>query len=53
LRCPLCDAPLVYENSQIGGVNVRQQEQWDYYECPGKCGTFQYRERVRKLRRIR
>ena len=52
LRCPICDARLVYESSHIGGISQRQQEQWDYYECPGKCGTFQYREGTRKLSRI-
>src|SRR5262249_2738482 len=38
LVCPTCDAQLVYQDSHIGGVSDRQQEQWDYYECPGKCG---------------
>jgi CheY-like chemotaxis protein len=49
--CPLCDRPLRYVTSQIGGVSVRNPEQWDYFECPTGCGTFQYRHRTRKLRR--
>jgi CheY-like chemotaxis protein len=52
LICPNCDAPLVYQRSHIGGVNERHTEQWDYYECSGDCGAFQYRERTRKLRRV-
>jgi CheY-like chemotaxis protein len=51
LRCPLCDHPLTYECSHIGGVSDRHPEQWDYYVCPASCGTFQYRQRTRKLRR--
>ena len=49
--CPLCDRPLVYERSHIGGVSDRQREQWDYYMC-NSCGAFQYRQRTRKLRRV-
>lgn len=52
LTCPLCDRPLTYVRSHIGGVSVRYQEQWDYYECSGGCGSFQYRQRTRKLRRV-
>jgi two-component system, cell cycle response regulator DivK len=52
LICPDCDAPLVYQRSHIGGVSERHPEQWDYYECSAECGTFQYRERTRKLRRV-
>lgn len=52
LVCPTCDAQLVYQDSHIGGVSDRQQEQWDYFECPGKCGRFQYRQRTRKTRRL-
>jgi CheY-like chemotaxis protein len=52
LRCPTCDRPLVYERSNIGGVSERHAEQWDYFTCSGTCGTFQYRHRTRKLRRI-
>ncbi len=51
LMCPSCDRTLRYLHSHIGGVSIRHQEQWDYFECPGNCGTFQYRERTRKLRR--
>lgn len=52
LVCPACDQPLSYERSHIGGVNARSSEQWDYYECSSGCGTFQYRHRTRKLRRM-
>jgi CheY-like chemotaxis protein len=51
LVCPSCERQLRYLRSHIGGVSVRYQEQWDYFECPGGCGTFQYRERTRKLRK--
>jgi hypothetical protein len=51
LLCPNCDRPLSYDRSHIGGVSERHQEQWDYFEC-GACGTFQYRQRTRKLRRL-
>ena len=50
LVCPTCDQPLVYSRSHVGGVNARSSEQWDYFECPAGCGTFQYRQRTRKLR---
>ncbi len=52
LVCPQCDRPLVYRRSHIGGVSVKHPEQWDYFECPHNCGTFQYRERTRKLRKV-
>jgi CheY-like chemotaxis protein len=52
LVCPQCDYALVYRRSHIGGVSARHPEQWDYYECPNNCGTFQYRERTRKLRKV-
>jgi CheY-like chemotaxis protein len=52
LVCPLCDVPLGYLRSYIGGVSIRHPEQWDYYECNNGCGTFQYRQRTRKLRKI-
>ena len=51
LKCPGCDRPLTYDRSHIGGVSQRHSEQWDYFFCPGPCGTFQYRHRTRKLRR--
>lgn len=52
LICSECIKPLRYQHSQIGGVNERHAEQWDYFECPTGCGTFQYRQRTRKLRHI-
>jgi two-component system, cell cycle response regulator DivK len=51
LICPQCDQALIYLRSHIGGVSARHPEQWDYFECPAGCGTFQYRERTRRLRR--
>ena len=52
LMCPSCDRPLVYEQSHIGGVSAKHPEQWDDFICP-TCGTFEYRHRTRKLRRVR
>ena len=52
LVCPQCDASLTYDHSNIGGVSARHSEQWDYYGCPAGCGTFQYRQRTRKLRKV-
>lgn len=52
LVCPSCDTPLAYRDSHIGGVSEHHIEQWDYYQCPAKCGTFQYRQRTRKLRKL-
>jgi two-component system cell cycle response regulator DivK len=52
LVCPTCDRALQYLRSHIGGVSARYAEQWDYFECTGGCGTFQYRHRTRKLRRV-
>jgi DNA-binding response OmpR family regulator len=52
LLCPLCNRWLTYEHSHIGGVNDRRTEQWDYYVCSASCGTFQYRQRTHKLRRV-
>ena len=51
LVCPVCDRLLISRRSHIGGVSARHSEQWDYYECPAGCGTFQYRQRTRSLRR--
>jgi CheY-like chemotaxis protein len=51
LMCPSCDRPLAYQESYVGGVSQRHVEQWDYYRC-SECGTFQYRQRTRKLRRV-
>jgi CheY-like chemotaxis protein len=50
LTCPSCDRPLTYARSHIGGVSNRHPEQWDYFTCQC-CGTFQYRQRTRTLRR--
>ena len=52
LVCPVCDKPLYYRRSHVGGVSERNSEQWDYFECEAGCGTFQYRQRTRKLRRV-
>jgi DNA-binding response OmpR family regulator len=51
LTCPACDRPLRYEHSHVGGVSERHREQWDYYACTN-CGTFQYRQRTRRIRRV-
>ena len=51
LMCPSCDRLLAYHESYVGGVSQRHPEQWDYYRC-SECGTFQYRQRTRKLRRV-
>jgi CheY-like chemotaxis protein len=51
LTCPLCDHPLVYQQSHIGGVSEHHAEQWDYFTCP-TCGAFQYRQRTHKLRSL-
>jgi CheY-like chemotaxis protein len=51
LICPSCDRPLRYLRSHVGGVTARNSEQWDYFEC-GTCGTFQYRQRTRKMRQV-
>jgi hypothetical protein len=50
--CPECNKPLKYVRSHIGGVTAQNSEQWDYFGCTGGCGTFQFRERTRKLRRV-
>lgn len=52
LRCPSCDGELTYEVSHVGGVNHLHREQWDYFVCPVGCGTFQYRQRTRRVRRM-
>jgi len=52
LVCPQCDQPLTYKRSHVGGVSARHAEQWDYFECPTGCGSFQYRQRTRKLRKV-
>ena len=52
LVCPACDRILVYERSYVGGVSARHSEQWDLFVCQAGCGTFQYRQRTRLLRRV-
>jgi two-component system, cell cycle response regulator DivK len=52
LTCPNCDKPLRYLRSHLGGVSVKHREQWDYFECQRRCGTFEYRTRTRKLKRV-
>jgi CheY-like chemotaxis protein len=52
LICPQCDCHLDYKSSQVGGVSARNAEQWDYFVCDRGCGTFQYRHRTRKLRKV-
>jgi CheY-like chemotaxis protein len=52
LVCPLCDRPLRYQRSHVGGVSSKHAEQWDYFDCEGGCGMFQYRTRTRKLRQV-
>jgi len=52
LFCPACDEPLRYLRSHVGGVSARHPEQWDYFECGGGCGDYQYRQRTRKLRKV-
>jgi hypothetical protein len=51
LVCPRCDNALMYLRSYVGGVSAKHSEQWDEYECPNGCGSFQYRQRTRKIRR--
>ena len=52
LVCPTCDQPLEYQRSYVGGVSASHPEQWDLFECHAGCGTFQYRQRTRQLRRL-
>jgi CheY-like chemotaxis protein len=52
LTCPLCDRLLKYTHSHVGGVSRRLAEQWDVFACPGSCGTFEYRPRTGKVRRV-
>jgi len=53
LVCPVCQIPMRYERSQIGGVSTHHTEQWDRYRCAAatSCGAFEYRHRTRKLRK--
>jgi two-component system, chemotaxis family, chemotaxis protein CheY len=52
LACSVCYQALRYAHSHVGGVNDDDPERWDYFKC-GRCGTFQYRQRTRTLRRVR
>jgi CheY-like chemotaxis protein len=52
LWCPQCDQVLLYQRSQIGGVNEQLSEQWDYFMCSNSCGEFQYRHRTRSVRHL-
>src|SRR5262249_6142906 len=45
LICPVCDRPLKYERSHVGGVNAHSPEQWDLFACSAGCGNFEYRHR--------
>jgi CheY-like chemotaxis protein len=51
LRCYSCDGALKYQHSYVGGV-ASNAEQWDYFDCPAGCGTFQFRQRTGRLCRI-
>ena len=42
----------MYRRSHVGGVSSKHSEQWDYFDCEAGCGTFQYRTRTRKLRKV-
>jgi CheY-like chemotaxis protein len=53
LICPMCDEMLTYQYSHVGGVNDHHSEQWDHYVCPDRCGVFEYRQRTRKIRRVK
>jgi two-component system chemotaxis response regulator CheY len=50
LYCPVCDAPLRYVMSHVGGVSERHPEQWDYFACAACRGAFEYRHRTRRVR---
>ena len=52
LLCPSCNHLLRYQHSHTGGIGDLHPEQWDYYVCSASCGSFQYRQRTRKLRRV-
>ena len=52
LVCPDCVRALQYQRSHVGGVSGKIAEQWDYFKCGSGCGTFQYRVRTRKLRKV-
>ena len=52
LCCPACGLTLTYQHSYVGGVSQKHAEQWDRFECPRECGSFEYRVRTRKLRKL-
>jgi len=52
LVCPDCDRQLLYVHSHIGGVNANHTEQWDRFDCPAGCGSYQYRHRTKNVRRL-
>jgi hypothetical protein len=52
LLCPACDRPLTYQHSNVAGVSEGHRAQWDYFECPAGCGTFQVRQRTRSIRKV-
>ena len=52
LWCPTCNHQLVYERSHIGGSNSPHSERWDDFRCPACRGSFEFRERTRKITRV-
>ena len=52
LSCPACGGALKHLRSHVGGVNPRHAEQWDYFACQNNCGTFEYRARTKKIKRV-
>src|SRR5262249_26695762 len=52
LLCPICNQPMMFVTSHIGGVNANHSEQWDDFECAKGCGKFEFRHRTRKIRRV-
>jgi hypothetical protein len=48
MQCPMCDRPLDYLKTIIGGV--RPTERWDFYQCGSCRAVFEYRHRTRQLR---
>jgi CheY-like chemotaxis protein len=48
--CPVCDRPLRYQHSFLGGVNRSQAEQWDNFVCLSCRGAFEFRHRTRRVR---
>jgi hypothetical protein len=50
MTCPACLQPLSYKHTIVGGV--QPPERWDHFECPRRCGQFEYRHRTRKLKRV-